>query len=101
MRKVFIIRPPTTILVPNPQGIPVVHTDPGRVGEIKNGEITLNENKKDDLEFIERIRRDSQFGTEDLSEVTKDDEEAMEIRNKKAREADDEIQTKRRTRQPK
>ena len=82
----FIIRPQTTSVIPNAQGIPTAISDPGKKVTIENGELITT-----DPEIIARLRADSKYGTEFLREITEDDEAAIEIRKKKDAEAEEEI----------
>ena len=84
----FILKSAGTVVLPNPQGIPMVVNEPGKVIEVKNGVLIT-----EDPDVIARIRRDPQFGTEEITEITEDDELAIKIRKKKDKEADEEIET--------
>ena len=84
----FVLKSAGTVVLPNPQGIPMAVNEAGKVIEVKGGELVT-----DDPEVIARIRRDPQFGTEEIIEITEDDEAAIRIRKKKEKEADEEIDT--------
>jgi len=85
---IFVVRPRTQSVIPNPKGVPMLVDDPGRTITVENGELVTK-----DQEVIDRIRSDSRFGTEFIREITEADEEAIKIRNKKAKEAEEEIKS--------
>ena len=85
-KKRLILSSEKTAVIPNAQGIPVAVRTPGRTIVVENGYL-----ETDDQEVIDRIRRDPQFGTTEIREVTEDDEEAIKIRTRKDKEAREEI----------
>ena len=93
----FILKHDTTFIMSNeiqqivvgPQG-PTVVVTPSRTVKIPSG-IYVTEDK----DIIERIRKDSKYNTEEIGEVSAEDEEVIQIKNKKMREADEEIKVKR------
>ena len=90
----LIIRGASTSVIPNPQGIPVAVSNPAKTIEIKAGVY-----ETDDVEIIERIRRDVHFNTPDgIIEITEEEQEAIKIREKKLKEAEEEIKERKRGR---
>lgn len=78
---------------------------PARVFELKPGETDTSDKgwlakfKVTEKEVNDRIRGDQQFGTEDgITEFTEEDQEAVKIRSRKQKEADEEIKEKKRGR---
>ena len=68
-----------------------VITTPRKVAKLGPGTVEVK-----DEEVIERIRNDQQFNTSSIIEITAEDEEVMEIKRKKAREAEEEIKERKR-----
>lgn len=93
-RKIFIIRPDRTIVVPNQQGIPVAISEAGKSFTVENGYINT-----DDPEIIERLRRDPEYGTAELREMTVEDEKAILIKKKYDKLAQTEIEKDRQERE--
>jgi len=81
----FIITPEVQQIVVTERGTEVVRT-PARTLEIKGGELVT-----EDKEIIDRIRKDSKFGTEEIRELTLEDQRIIAIRIKKEKEAEKEI----------
>ena len=78
--------PPKSVLVPGAGGVPTVHVERG-----KTVIMTPGINNIEDKEVIDRIRRDPKFGTKNIREITPQDMKAMEIKQKKLKEAEEEI----------
>ena len=90
----LIVRGATTSVIPNPQGIPIAVSTPSKTVEIPAGIYETT-----DQEVIERIRRDTYFGTpEGIIEITEEEQEAVKIKEKKMKEADEEIKERKRGR---
>ena len=88
----LVIRGASTSVIPNPQGIPMAVSTPAKTVEIKAGIYDT-----DDPEVIDRLRRDTFFGTPDgIIEITEEEREAVKIRAKKDKEADEEIKERKR-----
>lgn len=92
----FVIESATRMVIPNPQGIPTVIDRPAKIIEVKNGVLDTTEYIKThpnitEDEIINRIRGDKHFGTEDIREITAEDQKAIEIKQKKLKEAEEEI----------
>lgn len=88
----FIINNEIQQVVIGPGG-PQVVTSPSKTVKLKAGthEIT-------DKDTLDRIRRDSKFNTSDITEISADDIEAIQIKEKKLKEADEEIVIRRKSR---
>ena len=86
--KTFVIKSAGQQIITGPRGPEVVQI-PQVVFKLKEGNNIVT-----DEEQIKRIRSDSQFGTSEIDEFTEDDQEAVTIRNKKSKEADEEIKTR-------
>jgi hypothetical protein len=83
----IVVKGASVSVIPNPQGIPVAVNTPAKTIELKPGNNTIT-----DVEVIERIRQDQKFGIQDgIKEITDDDLEAISIRDKKSKEAEEEI----------
>lgn len=74
---------------------------PARMFELKSGTTDTSDKgwlakfRVTEKEVNDRIRSDQQFGTEDgITEFTEEDQEAVKIRRRKRREADEEIKSK-------
>ena len=93
----LIIVGASTSVVQNAQGAAVAINHPSKTVEIKAG-IYITE----DIEIIERIRRDIHYNTPDgIIEISEEDIEAASIRDKKLKEADIEIKEAKKKRQSK
>lgn len=64
----------------------VIVNTPPKILEIKDFELVT-----DDIEAINRIKNDSQFGTAEIREITPQDEEEIKIRNQAIAEAEKKI----------
>jgi hypothetical protein len=83
----LIVKGASQSVIPNPQGIPMVVATPAIVVDLKAGIFDT-----DDASIIERIRKDAHYNTaEGIIEITEEEQEAIGIRAKKDKEADDEI----------
>lgn len=80
-----MIHSQTQQIVNGPGGPQVVVT-PGKAFKLKPGKNIVT-----DEEQIARVRKSRDFGTAMLFEITAEDQKAIRIRNKKAKEADEEI----------
>ena len=92
----FIIESASQMVLPNPQGIPIVVNKPVKMIEVKNGVLDTKEYVKThknvtEEEVINRIRNDKHFGTEEIQEITAADQRAIDIKKRKLKEAEEEI----------
>ena len=86
----MVIRGASTVVIPNPQGIPVAVSTPAKTVNIPAGVYETN-----DQELIERIRSDVFFNTpRGIIEISEEEQEAVKIRAKKHQEAEEEIKAK-------
>ena len=74
----------------------LVETIPSKKIEVKNGILDTAEYVKKhpeltEEEIIERMRRDTKFNTAEIRELSPQDQKAIDIRNKKLKEAEEEI----------
>lgn len=83
----LIVKGSCQSVIPNAAGIPIAVNQPAVVLDLKPGVF-----KTDDVEVIERIRRDAHYNIiEGIMEITEEEREALNIRAKKEKEADVEI----------
>lgn len=83
----LIVKGASQSVIPNPQGIPMVVANPAVVIDLKAGIFDT-----EDQSVIERIRKDPHYNTtEGIIEITEEEQEALTIRSKKEKEADEEI----------
>lgn len=83
----LVVRGANTSVIPNPQGIPMAISTPAFTIELKPGITDIT-----DQEVIDRIRKDIHYNTPDgIIEITEDEIEAVKIKEKKMKEADEEI----------
>jgi len=92
----FVIESATQVVMPNPAGIPVVVNRPVKMIEVKNYTLDTKEYVKThpnitEEEVINRLRTDRHFGTSEIQEITEADQRAIEIKQKKLKEAEEEI----------
>ena len=87
----FIINCSTQQVINGSHG-PQVITTPTKAFKLKPGKNIVT-----DPEQIERVRRHRNFGTAELFEVTQEDMDAINIHNKKQKEADAEIADKKKS----
>lgn len=73
-------------IINNLNNIPTAINHPAKIIEIKNFELIT-----EDEEVIKRIRRDPSYGTIEITEITAEDEKAIKIRERKIKEAEEEI----------
>ena len=93
----LIIRGASVSVIPNPQGIPVAVNTPSKMVEIKAGIY-----ETDDQEIIDRIRRDIYYNTpEGIIEISEEEQEVIKIREKKSKEAEEEIREVKKRGRPK
>jgi len=93
----LIVRGASTSVIPNPQGIPVAVNTPSKTVEIPAGVYETN-----DQEIIERIRRDVYYNTsEGIIEISEEEQEAVKIKDKKMKEAEEEIKEVKKRGRPK
>ena len=87
----FIINCSVQQVINGPVG-PQVVTTPTKAFKLKPGRNIVT-----DPEQIERVRRSRSFGTAELFEITQEDKDAINIHNKKQKEADVEIAEKKKS----
>ena len=83
-----MISPEIQQIIVGPNGPQVVVT-PAKTITISGGYL-----ETEDQKIIDRIRSDQQFNTEEITELTKDDEEIINIRKSKEKEAEVEIKAR-------
>ena len=84
----FIVKPDRMSII---DGIPV--RKEGESFVVKGGELIT-----DDPVKIDRIRRDPKYNTPEIKEISQEDLDAIEIKTKKLKEAEEEIKTRKRGR---
>lgn len=90
----LLVKGSMTSVIPNPQGIPIAVTTPDKLVDLKAGIYETT-----DQEIIDRIRRDTHYNTPDgIIEISEDEIEASKIKEKKMKEADEEIKERKRGR---
>lgn len=92
----FIIQSAQSMVLTGANGLPTVVQVPSKVINITDGTLDTKEFVKRNPQFteeeiIERIHKDTHFGTEEIQEVTEADLKAMEIKNRHMKEAEKEV----------
>lgn len=90
----LVIKGASIAVIPNPQGIPIAVNTPSKTVNIAAGIYETN-----DPEIIERIKNDIFFNTsEGIIEITEEEQEVIKIKERKLKEADEEIKERKKVR---